>query len=317
VKEIKADLVIIRDLPLAPTALLVGRLYGCPVLMDMAENYPAMISDTWRYRGPNRVDYLVRNPSILRFMEKLVVPHMDGILTVSEHSKERVEMLGVESSKIWVVSNTPKLDCFSSTNNLDILRDEIRKNSSFILTYVGGMEESRGLDMVIRALVEVQKIISDVKFVIVGTGTSETKLRALTKELGVQDHVFFTGWMDNCYVPSIIKLSDVCIVPHYVTEHTDTTVPNKIFDYMIQKKPVVATNSKALSEIVCSSNCGKIYVHDNWKDLAKKIVELKTPSVRRNYGANGYKSVLNRYNWSIDEKNLFWAVNTLSSLRYK
>ena len=51
-----SDLIIIRDLPLAPAALAAGKMTSLPVLMDMAENYPAMIKDTWRFRGPKLTD---------------------------------------------------------------------------------------------------------------------------------------------------------------------------------------------------------------------------------------------------------------------
>ena len=46
-RKVNADVVIVRDLPLAPTAVRAGRKLGVPVIMDMAENYPAMIRDVW------------------------------------------------------------------------------------------------------------------------------------------------------------------------------------------------------------------------------------------------------------------------------
>src|SRR6476620_1585165 len=41
-KACRAELLMVRDLPLAPTAIAVGRLLRIPVVLDMAENYPAM-----------------------------------------------------------------------------------------------------------------------------------------------------------------------------------------------------------------------------------------------------------------------------------
>src|SRR5688572_32489493 len=37
----RAEMLLVRDLPLAPTAIWVGRLLRIPVVLDMAENYPA------------------------------------------------------------------------------------------------------------------------------------------------------------------------------------------------------------------------------------------------------------------------------------
>ena len=43
VRKYDIKLIIVRDLPLGPTAVLAGKLVKVPVMMDMAENYPAMI----------------------------------------------------------------------------------------------------------------------------------------------------------------------------------------------------------------------------------------------------------------------------------
>ena len=47
VRESDAELVIVRDLPLCPAAIRVARRAGIPVVLDMAENYPAMIKGIW------------------------------------------------------------------------------------------------------------------------------------------------------------------------------------------------------------------------------------------------------------------------------
>lgn len=314
VKDNSIDILIVRDLPLAPAALFVGKITGCPVLMDMAENYPAMIYDTWKYRGPKPIDYLIRNPVALKYLEKMVVSRMEGILVVSAYSKERLVSLGVDPYRIWIVSNTPRLDSFDQDRGLNSpIAKKIRGSSSFIITYVGGLEESRGLDIVLKALPEIHKSIPDAIFVIVGSGTSEANLRKLAMDLRILESVKFIGWVESQQVPAIIKASDVCIVPHYVTEHTDTTIPNKIFDYMAQKKPVIVTSSRALSSIVLSSECGNVYMHNDYMDLAKKVIELKSPQLRERYGSHGYDAVKSRFNWALDEKNLLSALRELST----
>jgi len=306
IKKQSVKLLIVRDLPLAATALFLGKLTGIPVMMDMAENYPAMISDTWKYRGPKLTDLVIRNPWLLRKMEKMVLPKMDAILVVSKRSAERVENLGVESKKIFIVSNTPRLDSVIKINQ-DI-ENEFRKLSGFIILYIGGMEEPRGLKTVILALPTILKSIPDALFCIVGTGTSEPMLKNMANTLGVAKHVHFAGWKEQSDVPSIISASDVCIVPHYVSEHIDTTVPNKIFDYMAQKKPVVVTNARSLVDIVVENNCGKVYPDKDIDILAKTIIEMYDFEIRKTYGDNGFDVVNDKYNWKIDEQILLDAV---------
>src|SRR5439155_25578795 len=49
VREIRADVIVVRDLPLALPAAIVGQIHGIPVVFDMAENYTAMLQDKTRY----------------------------------------------------------------------------------------------------------------------------------------------------------------------------------------------------------------------------------------------------------------------------
>ena len=307
VRKTSSELIIVRDLPLAITAWVAGMITSRPVLLDMAENYPAMIYDTWIYRGPHWIDYLIRNPAMLRLMEKFILPKMDGILVVSEASAQRIEKLGVSKDAISIVGNTPFIQ---KTESYEVV-DEIRKLSGFILTYVGGLEESRGLDILIRAIPKVAEVEPNVLIVLVGKGTAEPMLGRLARELGVEKHLIWMGWRDPEVVPSIIRASDICIVPHYVTEHTNTTIPNKIFDYMLQKKPVIVTNAKTLSEIVCRSRCGLVYKDTRPDELSEAIIQLRTKELRKQMGEAGYHAVLNMYSWNFDSRRLIDAVRRL------
>src|SRR4029453_17810118 len=66
VRSERVDLIVVRDLPLAAAAIYARNATRCPVLMDMAENYPAMIQANWDFYGPKPWDYAVRNPALLR-----------------------------------------------------------------------------------------------------------------------------------------------------------------------------------------------------------------------------------------------------------
>lgn len=307
IRKSTSELVIVRDLPLAITAWMAGKITGIPVLLDMAENYPAMIQDTWTYRGPKWADYIIRNPSLLRRMERFILPKMDGILVVSEASAARIERLKVAKNVISIVGNTPSIQ-----NNNGVVEDELRKRSDFILIYVGGLEETRGLDTLIRALPKVAEVAPSVLTVLVGKGTSESMLKRLAGELKVEKHLLWMGWQDPKSVPSLIQAADICLVPHYVTEHTDTTLPNKIFDYMLQKKPVIVTHAKTLSEIIHFAKCGLVYKDNCPEALSEAILQLRSGELRKRMGEAGYHSVLSRYNWDIDSRRLIDAVLALT-----
>ena len=307
VRKTNAGLIVVRDLPLAPTAKLVSLLTGVPVLMDMAENYPAMIESTWRYRGARPQDYLLRNPRLLARLERFVVPRMSGILVVSEASRRRVQALSTPMPPIWVVGNTPRLD-LSVVELTHPLCDVFRAHSGPTLLYVGYLEHMRGLDVVVRSLPALVAKGVNPLLAVVGEGDNRSNLESLASSLGVEAHVHFSGWVDQRYVPTIIAAANICVVPHYVTEHTHTTLPNKIFDYMAQAKPVVVSNAEALLDIVETYGCGLTYLDTSAEELAERLLRLTEPEVRRRMGALGLKAVQDTFNWDVDLKRLLIAV---------
>jgi glycosyltransferase involved in cell wall biosynthesis len=315
VRQEQASLIIVRDLPLAPAAVFVGRITQTPVIMDMAENYPAMIKDTWDYRGPGRFDFIIRNPRLLRLLERWILPHLDGVITVSRASQSRIRSLAGEYDlPVWVIQNTPRLDTLVGSQSGE-LSERIRSMPDLKLLYVGGLEESRGLSVAIRALPLMLEKSLPVCIVIVGEGTARPGLEELAEELGVRDKIIFSGWLDPGLVPGVISEADICIVPHFVTEHTDTTLPNKIYDYMAQAKPVIVTHSRSLREIVEQNSCGRWYQDDSPEALAMVIGSMNDAATRRELGMRGQQAVQRELNWSVDAKALLEIVDGVAATK--
>jgi len=308
VRKVKADVIIVRDLPLALTAIGSGRLLGIPVVIDMAENYPAMIRDLWDREGFSVLNCLVRNPSIIRVVEQLSLRWCDHILVVVEESRDRLVASGVPAQKITLVVNTP-----TSARWVDLpkLPDGMlaRHAGGLTLVYLGLLEWPRGVETVIRAIAIVRKQIPAVRLLIVGSGRHESDFRKLVEELQVQTHVSFLGWIDYSSAIRVIMESDIGLVPHYATESWNTTVPNKLFDYMSMGKPVIVSNAKPTERIVKEERCGLVFSERNHEELAQAVLNLEEGGVREEMGRNGKVAIAQKYNWAVDELRLFQALD--------
>lgn len=305
-------LIIVRDLPLGPLGYIIGKITNTKTILDMAENYPELIKSTWVFKGPKPQDYIIRNPYLLKLMEKILLPVMDGVLVVSKKSMERVKsIIGKKNEHVWVVGNTPRLDAIKILHDNPII-DKINEQKKLKLIYTGMVESHRGIDTVLKSIPYILKNGINIMFIVVGSGTYENKLKSIAKELKIEENVLFTGWMESKYIPSVIAASDISIVPHYVTEHTNTTIPNKIFDYMLQKKPVIVTNSESLIEIIQFAQCGYSYTDKDPEELAKIICLMQNNDVREKLGTSGHKAVLEYYNWEHDKNELIKTVKSLT-----
>jgi glycosyltransferase involved in cell wall biosynthesis len=89
------------------------------------------------------------------------------------------------------------------------------------------------------------------------------------------------------------------------TPNNKHAIPTKLFDYMINKIPVISSHLKYVAVIFKKYQCGIIYKNDDSKLLAKKIdylIENYSDAIRM--GKNGYKAIINDLNWKTEEKKL-------------
>lgn len=305
----QADLIVVRDLPLAPAAVLVSSILRVPVILDMAEDYPGMIEDIWLYGKPGRFDAILRNPRFLRWLERWVVRHVDGILVVSDASGARVAgLLDARPVTVTVVENTPRRERKVALVASDASR-RVEQAVGLKLLYVGGLQENRGIDIAIKALKSMEDRLGLVELFVVGDGPGAGWYRNVVKEEAVADRVHFLGWQDSELVPEIIRSADICLVPHYVTRNTETTVPNKIYDYMYMAKPVLVSSCATLKSIVEANECGLWFTDKSSADFADKVVQMSDPDVRERLGRRGQEAVEKQYNWDVDAKRLLAAVS--------
>jgi glycosyltransferase involved in cell wall biosynthesis len=151
----------------------------------------------------------------------------------------------------------------------------------------------------------VKKSVPSALLLLVGKGKNAEQLKKLTSELGLEDVVEFTGWVDFRLVPDYIKASSVCLVPHESNPHTDTTIPHKIFQYMLLEKPMVVTDAKPLKRIADETGCGLVVPSNDPVSMAQAICRiLEDPNLQEELGKKGRKAALERYNWAIESEKL-------------
>lgn len=310
VRRTNADVILVRDLPLALTAVAVGRLVGIPVVLDMAENYPAMIQDLWDRQGFSVVDFLVRNPKLVGLVERISLKLCDHIVVVVEESRDRVVALGIPESKVSLVINTPTAERLVETVPSPH-RLVPRDGANLVLVYLGLLEWPRGIETAIRAIASVRTRSPGVRLLIVGSGRHERDFHSLVEQLNLQKQVQFLGWLDYAAAIRVIDESDIGLVPHHATESWNTTVPNKLFDYMSKGKPVIVSNAKPVERIVREEQCGIVFQEQDSEDLARAIVTLEPESVRAVMGRRGRDAVARKYNWAVDEQRLYQALETV------
>jgi glycosyltransferase involved in cell wall biosynthesis len=149
-----------------------------------------------------------------------------------------------------------------------------------------------------------------VHFGLVGGGTSLAAMKALAAELGVADHVTFTGRVPDQQLLEMLNTADVCVNPDVANEMNDKSTMNKIMEYMALAKPIVQFD---LTEGRFSAQEASLYAKRNDPvDMAHKIVELLDDAPRRQrMGEFGRRRVVESLEWKYEVPKLLAAYRSL------
>ncbi len=268
IRQNSIDLILVRDILLAFPGVILGRIFGIPVVLDMAENYPAM------------------------------------------ESQERLVRAGLSPDRLSVVNNTPRRNQWGPRQT----RGRDAEEEGLALIYLGNLDGSRGIDVTIRALRNLKDQDFLATLSVIGEGPNLDEFRAMARQLEVSDRVTFTGRLPFSRVQDFVDRSDVGLIPHYATDAWNTTIPNKLFDYMASELPVIVSDAKPMARIVREERCGMVFIDRDPYDLARCVKGLVDPVVRKQMGQCGQTAIRRRYNWDHDSRVLVKTLETLGMM---
>lgn len=293
VYRFRIEAIQVIDLPLAAAAWAIARAFRIPVIMDMWENYPEAL------KGWAKLDWKTRwfkNPSVARALEVWLMPRMDHTFVVVDEQKDRLVTDGVHPDRISTLTNAVDVQMFSRAivDRHTPLDDE---PGTYKLIYVGFITVERGLDDIVRAVGLLRGKMPFLRFYVAGTGAYEAHLREIILEEGVSDQVKLIGWIPFDDIKMYLAKSDLCVIPHVNNLFINTTIPNKLFQYMFMAKPVLVSDAKPLARIVNESSCGFIFQSGNASDAAAAIERAYAARGDMTIGERGKTSVLEKYTW--------------------
>jgi glycosyltransferase involved in cell wall biosynthesis len=194
------------------------------------------------------------------------------------------------------VLNVPEPTTIDSSMDL---RSELGiDDSQAIVLYQGSIQENRGIEPAIDAIAR----LDDVTLVVIGYGYHRPTLESVVLERGLTDKVRFFGPVPNDELISYSASADVGlanIVNSSVSYHT--SLPNKLFEYVMAGIPVVGSDSPEIGRIVAEESIGEICDADDPEALASAITRiLENPARYR----DGLVSAAQRYNWDVEQEQL-------------
>jgi glycosyltransferase involved in cell wall biosynthesis len=174
------------------------------------------------------------------------------------------------SSDIAVIPNPIDLDAIEHVKNAKShknLKKELKmSNDEKLLLYVGSIIKIKNIPLLIRTLSKSNKMF---KLLIVGDGPEKQNIEQLVKGLEMTDKVIFYGQRPYKETLSIIKSSDILILPS-----KSEILPNVILEALALDKPVIATKVGDIPNIKSEN----LYLVDEVNEIGNLIEKEIQPN---------------------------------------
>ncbi len=108
----------------------------------------------------------------------------------------------------------------------------------------------------------------------------------------------------------LIQRADLGLLPFHSCPHINSTLANKLFEYMALGLPVVVSNVPPMVRVIKETRAGITFRSGDAQDLARAIESVaKAPERAREYGDAGREAVRTRYHWGVDADRLLAAIH--------
>jgi PEP-CTERM/exosortase A-associated glycosyltransferase len=218
-------------------ALWVARRLGIPVVYEVRAFWEDAAVDhgTEREWGPRY--------RLSRALETWALRRADAVTTICDGLRNEIVGRGIPAGRVTVIPNAVDINGFTAGGLPDpVLRRELGLEDTLVLGFIGSFYAYEGLTVLIHALHRLLAQGEKVRVLLVGGGPQEADLKRLAAELGVADHVVFTGRVPHDQVGRYYDLIDVLVYPRLSMRLTELVTPLKPLEAMAQGRLVVASD---------------------------------------------------------------------------
>lgn len=281
----KPAVVHAHDVNVLPSAWLAARLCGAKLVYDAHE----ISSGREGYRKIGR---------LVAWIEKKIMPRAAGTITTTDaRAKFFARAYGIP--RPLVLQNRPRL---VSVAGDDRIRKMLGLSAELpIVIYQGGQQPGRGLELLVACAARVHNAY----FVFVGGGSLHEELKQLAERLSLTDRVFFIPTVPLAELPFFTASADIGVQPIENTclNHF-TTDSNKLFEYVVARLPIIATDLPEIARVVRANELGLLVKpgdSDALVDALNRLVD--DPELRKHYSGRAERAA-STLNWEEQEQSL-------------
>jgi glycosyltransferase involved in cell wall biosynthesis len=278
-------------------ATLIPRLTGAKVILDIHDVVPEL------YATKFKVSHDSLAFRLLVLEERLSAAYSNHVVIANHIWLKRVAERSRCGEKCTAILNYPDPAIFH-------IRPPASRNGTFTMCYPGTLSRHQGVDLVITAMAHLRDVAPNLRFLIIGAGAEQERLKALAKEHGVEDRVILKGRLPLEKVAEAMAGVDLGVEPKRNEPFAGDALSTKIPEFMAMDVPVLASDTR-VHKFYFSDEMVQYFESDNTHDLAAKIVDLMRDPAKREALRDRGRGFIIHNNWDARKEEYLELLDTL------
>ena len=301
------DYIIANDLPTLLPAYKIAKKQHTKLIYDSHEIYIETIPQFFPKKAPFFKSLLFKLCEFTmkysgRLIEKKILKSTHCLITVNESIKEYFNSI-YKITRIEVLMNLPHLNKLPIPNpKIDFKKEFGWSNDDIVFLYQGVLNEGRGLRVLIESM---QKVPAKTKLVILGDGFIKPELIKLVEKNQLNEKVKFKNKVPLKELSFYTVAADFGInLLEDINLSKKLASPNKLFEYIHAKIPVLCSKTPENDKILTEFNIG-ISTKNTTDEISNSMAKL-THSNRSKFKQN-CELAAQKYNWE-QQENILYSV---------
>lgn len=288
----KPDIIIVSSLSILTiiNGIYLKYKFRCQLIFEIRDIWPLTLIEIGHYSN--------YNPAIifLKIVEYFGYKKSDIIIGTMPNIKEHVKNVLRHDKPVYCIPMGLSRNMIQkNTQSIPLYVKKHLSGEFFNVVYAGTIGTTNSLESFFSAAV-ILKNYSKIRFVLVGDGPLR---KIYIKKFGPLPNVLYFTKINKNQIQSFLSYSHLVYYATFKSNIYDYgQSANKLIDYMISKKPILASYS-GYQSMINEANCGFFTPAEDPHLLAAKILKISRmkKSKLNTLGMNGYKWVLKNRNY--------------------
>jgi len=287
IKE-NADVYHAHDLSTLLECYIASKWKGSKVVYDSHELYIRDFDNKKNYKN------------LYFYLEHLLINRVNLVITVNSLIARELQQRYKLKNLPSVIMNCPPLS--NSDNGKVNAELKSKYDGKKVIVFQGVIREGLGLRNLIRSFAYLN---DEYNLLVLGDGPILDELIDLTRQLSLDQKIYFTGKIPHEELLSYTKIAHLGVI--YPEEYNLShyyMAPNKFFEYIHANIPVLAPDYPFLKENISKYEIGLLTDNEDPEDFARCITEFFSDRKKYEKMRENTEVAKNSLNWESEEKKL-------------